>query len=81
MAQAIIVAIIGFLGTAVGSVAGCMQAAKLTTYRLEQLEKKVELHNNVIKRTYELEKKDALIEEKIEFIEEDIKKFKKDIGE
>ena len=81
MVQAIIVAIIGFLGTAVGSVAGCLQAAKLTTYRLEQLEKKVELHNSVIERTYELEKKDALIEEKIEFIEEDIKKFKKDIGE
>ena len=28
---------------------------KLTTYRIEQLEKKVAAHNNVVERTYKLE--------------------------
>lgn len=33
--------------------------------RLDRLEEKVNLHNNVIERTYELEKKVAVIEEKV----------------
>lgn len=37
----------------------------LQAYRLDQLEKKVDKHNSVIERTYELEKKTELIDEKI----------------
>lgn len=37
----------------------------LQLYRIEQLEKKVEKHNNLIERTYELEKKNEVIEEKM----------------
>lgn len=37
----------------------------LISYRLEQLEKKVDIHNNVIDRTYELEKRADVAEEKI----------------
>ena len=43
-----------------------MASAKLTNYRLEQLEKKVQLHNNVVERVYELEKKEALLEQHVE---------------
>ena len=43
-----------------------MTSAKLTNYRLEQLEKKVQLHNNVVERVYELEKKEALLEQHVE---------------
>ena len=43
-----------------------MASAKLTNYRLEQLEKKVQLHNNVVERVYELEKKEALLEQRVE---------------
>lgn len=35
----------------------------LIEYRLQQLEKKVDLHNSVIDRTYELEKQVAVIKE------------------
>lgn len=41
------------------------ESQKLITYRLEQLEKKVDLHNNVIERTYKLEEDAAVIQEKI----------------
>lgn len=37
----------------------------LTLYRIDQLEKKVEKHNNVIERVYALEKNEAVIEEEI----------------
>ena len=37
----------------------------LMFYRLEQLEKKVEAHNNLVARMYSVEEKTALQEEKI----------------
>ena len=40
-------------------------SSKLTHYRLEQLEKKVEVHNQVIDRVYKLEERTELQEEKI----------------
>ena len=42
MNDTIIVAVISFLGTLVGTAGGIITSAKLTQYRLEQLEKKVE---------------------------------------
>ena len=38
-------------------------------YRLEQLEKKVDKHNQVIERTYELEKNAAVMKERIDELE------------
>lgn len=66
MTEAIIIAIIGFLGAVVGSGLGVITSAKLTNYRLEQLEKKVNLHNNVIERMYKLEEREALLEQHVE---------------
>ena len=66
MSETIIVALISGLGTIVGSGIGIIAYALLTQYRLEQLEKKVNLHNNVIERVFELEKKEAVLEQHIE---------------
>ena len=55
MAEAVIVAVLGFAGTLVGSLLGVVAAQKLTQYRLSQLEDKVNRHNNLIERTYKLE--------------------------
>jgi hypothetical protein len=65
MTEAIVIALIGFLGAVVGSGLGIIASAKLTNYRLEQLEKKVDLHNNVIERVYNLEKREALLEQHV----------------
>ena len=59
------VALIGLAGSALGSILGVLASAKLTSYRLEQLEKKVEVHNKVIDRVYKLEERTELQEEKI----------------
>jgi len=55
MSEAIIVALLGFAGTLLGSLFGVLTAQKLTQYRLGQLEEKVSKHNNLIERTYKLE--------------------------
>lgn len=55
MSDAIIVALIGLVGSAIGAFAGVMASAKLTNYRLQQLEEKVNKHNSLIERTYKLE--------------------------
>lgn len=65
MSDAIIVALIGLLGSGVGAFGGVLISSKLTQYRLEQLEKKVEVHNGVIDRVYKLEERTELQEEKI----------------
>ena len=63
--EGIIVALIGLAGSAIGSIVGVLASAKLTNYRIEQLEKRVEKHNNLIERTYKLEERTELQEEKI----------------
>ncbi len=65
---AIVVAIIGAASSAFGGLIGVIINTKLITYRIEQLEIKVNQHNNLIERTYELEKDDELIKEKIKVI-------------
>ena len=72
MSETIIIAIIGFLGTALGSVLGVIASARLTNYRLEQLEKKVNLHNNVIERVYELEKDEAILAQRVEDLHSEV---------
>jgi len=68
MSNEIIVALIAMLGTALGTFGGIITANKLTNYRIEQLEKKVDKHNNVIERVYKLEENDNLILEKIKVV-------------
>ena len=65
MSETIIVAILSLIGTLAGSLLGIVAANKLVIYRIEQLEKKVEKHNNVLERVYDLEKSEALIKEEI----------------
>ena len=65
MTETIIVAILSLAGTLGGSYLANRKAAALLAYRLEQLEKKVQTHNNLIDRTYKLEETAILHEEKI----------------
>lgn len=69
MTEAVIVALLSLFGTLVGSLCGILAANKLTNYRIEQLEKKVEKHNNVIERVYKLEKHAAVMDEEINHLE------------
>lgn len=62
MTETIIVALISLAGTLGGTFGGILVSNKLTNYRIEQLEKKVEKHNSVIERTYKLEQELAVLD-------------------
>lgn len=66
MSETIIVSILSLAGTLIGSLFGVLAASRLTNYRIGQLEKKVDKHNSVIERVYEIEKQEAVIKEEIE---------------
>ena len=55
MSETVIVALLSLVGTVAGSALGVIASNKLIQYRLEQLEKKVQAHNNLIERTYKIE--------------------------
>lgn len=70
----VIVAILSLAGTLVGTFAGIITSAKLTVYRIEQLEKKVEKHNSVVERT-------AVIEDNLKSVWHTINEIKEDVKE
>ena len=78
MPSEIIVALLSMTGTAIGSVAGVMAANKLTNYRIEQLEKKVDKHNTVIERTFKLEEAQAVLTEQIKVANHRIEDLEKE---
>ena len=72
MDSAIVVAVISGLFTLVGSFGGIIASSRLTTYRLQQLEEKVNKHNQVIDRVYALERHNEVQDEKIKTLEREV---------
>lgn len=73
MADTVLIAIISLIGTLGGTFGGIVTSAKLTNYRIEQLEKKVEKHNNFAERIPVLEEKIKVENHRID----DLEKFHK----
>ena len=65
-------AMIALAGTAIGSLGGILAANRLTAYRIEQLERKVDKHNSVVERI-------AVVEVKLEEQQQDLKIIKEAI--
>ena len=65
MSETVIVSLISLIGTLGGTFGGILVSNRLTTYRIEQLEKKVEQHNKVVERVTELEKQLAVEKEEL----------------
>ena len=56
MDNQVMIAALSLAGTLLGSLGGILASSRLTAYRLQQLEKKVDKHNQVIERTAVLER-------------------------
>ena len=65
--------LINAIVTLAGVFGGILTANKLTNYRIETLEKKVEKHNNTIERTYALEQKVEDLEKDIDDIRQNLR--------
>ena len=77
MDSSIIVALIASATAIASAVLSALISSGITKYRIEQLEKKVEKHNNVIERTQALEDRQELIVERIDYMREELKELKK----
>lgn len=69
MQSEILVAVFSLIGTAIGSLGG-MQLMK---YRISQLEKKVDKHNHLVERQYDIEKITAVLTEEIKVVNHRLK--------
>lgn len=65
MTENIIIAVFGLLGTLIGSYYANRKSTALIAYRLEQLEQKVQAHNNLVERMYECEKDIAVLKDDV----------------
>ena len=70
MSDAILIAIVSFAGTALGTLGGIITSSKLTNYRIEQLEIKVDKHNNFAARVPLLEQQIKDISHRLSALEE-----------
>ena len=69
MQSEVFVALLSFLGTLAGTVGGIITSAKLMSYRLRELEKKVDKHNNFAQRIPLLEERVKTHEQRITTID------------
>lgn len=72
MSTEIIIAIVSFIGTCTGTVGGIIASARLTNYRLAQLEEKVGKHNNFAARMPVIEEQIKVINHRLEDLEKEI---------
>ena len=74
MTGEMLVGLLSLAGTFIGTIGGVLTSAKLTVYRISQLEKKVEKHNSVVNRTLVLEEQMKVANHRISDLEEVTKK-------
>jgi len=65
MSGEIVVALLSLVGTFIGTIGGILTSQKLVSYRLSQLEQKVDKHNTLIDRMYKIETRVTLLEDEV----------------
>ena len=73
MTEAIITGVVAIIVCFVNNIYQTNKMRNLMDYRLTQLEIKVEKHNNLIERTYELEKNEDILEHRVYHLENRIR--------
>lgn len=69
MSNEIIVGLLSLVGTLVGTFGGIIASSKLTAYRIGQLEKKVDKHNNFAERIPVIEDRIKVANHRIDDLE------------
>lgn len=74
----IIVAVLALIGSVIGSALANNKTQALIGYRIDELEKKVERHNQVVERTVVLERDMKTAFNRIDEIRNDVKELRKE---
>ncbi len=69
MDKEVFVALIAMAGTLIGSFGGIITSSKLTSYRLEKLEQKVDKHNSFAQRMPVVEEKIKVLNHRMDDME------------
>ena len=77
MTEGIIIAVLGLIGTLLGSYLAGRKNTALVAYRLDQLEIKVDKHNHIIERTYEIERKMSVMKDHLDGFDTRLKLLEK----
>lgn len=78
MTEGIIIAVLGLIGTLLGSYLAGRKNTALVAYRLDQLEIKVDKHNHIIERTYEIERKMSVMKDHLDGFDTRLKLLEKE---
>lgn len=74
MSTEVLVAVLSLVGTAVGSIAGILAANRLSNYRIQQLEKKVDEHNNYARRLPVVEEEIKELNRRMNIVEKELER-------
>lgn len=80
MAESIICGLVAAVASIIVALISNNSTKKLIEYQIQELKKEVEKHNNVISRTYELEKATEIHAEKISVANHRIEDLEKKVG-
>ena len=69
MTSEIIVGLLALIGTIIGSLGGVLTSARLTNYRIQQLEEKVDKHNSFAERIPVIEEQIKVANHRIDDLE------------
>ena len=75
-----IISILSLIGTLSGSFGGILVSSKLTNYRIEQLEKKVDRHNSFAERMPVMEEQIKVVNHRLEDLEHEIQRANSKAG-
>ena len=78
ISENIVVAALALTGTLAGAYLGNRKSSALIAYRLEQLERRVQAHNNLVERTYRLEAKSELLGEDVKEAERRLRELEEE---
>lgn len=74
MEKETLVAVLSLIGTVIGSFGGIVTSSKLTSFRIEKLEQKVDKHNSFAERMPVIEEQIKVINHRIYDVEREIAK-------
>lgn len=69
MSNEILVSLLALVGTLAGTFGGILTSSKLTAFRIQQLEEKVDKHNNFAQRMPVIEEKLKVIDHRLDDLE------------
>ena len=80
VSDTIIVALLSLLGTAIGGFVSVLTSTRLTAYKIQELQKQVEKHNEVVERTFHLEEHAAIVDYQLNVADRRLGELEKKVG-